>query len=150
MGFIEVAVLLVAVAFCALVAFLVPALIEIKRTVAESQQLLAKMNQDLPSLLREIRETTSNLNAVAETARDGVEHAAVLLHAVGEVGETVQEVHDTVRGQSGRMLANLASVVAGFRAASAVVQERMQQGRADGDERDVEVATQEGGRRNGT
>jgi uncharacterized protein YoxC len=125
MAFIEIAVLLIAIAFAVLVGFLVPALIEVKKTVAESHQLLARMNADLPSLIKEMRETTENMNTVAGMVKDGVAHASVLLHAVGDVGETVQEVHDTVRGQSGRLLANLASIVAGFKAASAVVKERM-------------------------
>ncbi|MEW6544102.1 MAG: DUF948 domain-containing protein [Nitrospirota bacterium] len=125
MAFIEIAVLLIAIAFAVLVGFLVPALIEVKKTVAESHQLLARMNADLPSLIKEMRETTENMNTVAGMVKDGMAHASVLLHAVGDIGETVQEVHDTVRGQSGRLLVNLASVVAGFKAASAVVKERM-------------------------
>lgn len=125
MAFIEIAALVIAIAFAVLVGVLVPALIEVKRTAAESQQLLARLNADLPLLIKDVRDTAANMNAVAEAVKDGAAHAAVLLHAVGEVGETVQEVHDTVRGQSGRLLANLASIVAGFKAASAVVRERM-------------------------
>jgi uncharacterized protein YoxC len=64
------------------------------------------------------------LNNLADQARDGVEHAAVLLHAVGEVGESVQQVHNVVRGSSGTLLTNVASVVAGFKAATHVMRER--------------------------
>jgi hypothetical protein len=57
-----------------------------------------------------------------------VEHAAVLLHAVGEVGESVNQVHSLVRGTGGTLLANVASVVAGLRAAKQVVTERLKEG----------------------
>ncbi|MFO0706516.1 MAG: DUF948 domain-containing protein [Nitrospira sp.] len=130
MTIVEIAAILVAVAFAVLVGYLVPVLIQVRKTVAESEQLLAKMNADLPPLVDELRAMSQNLNDLADQARGGVEHAAVLLHAVGEVGESVQQVHNVVRGSGGTLLANVASMVAGFKAASHVVRERM---RKEGD-----------------
>ena len=128
---LEIAVGALAAGFLVLVAFLVPTLLQIRKTVAESERLLARLNSELPPLLNEMRGMTENVNALAGQARDGVEHAAVLLHAVGELGETVQEVHETVQGKSGKLLVNLASVVAGVRAASAVVKERIHTEKGD-------------------
>ena len=124
MTFVEIAAILVAVAFAVLVGFLVPMLVQIRKTVAESEQLLAKMNHDLPPLIDELRTMSHKVNDLAEQARGGVEHATVLLHAIGEVGESVQQVHNVVRGSSGSMLTNVASVVAGFKAATQVMKER--------------------------
>ncbi|HYM88833.1 MAG TPA: DUF948 domain-containing protein [Nitrospiraceae bacterium] len=134
MTIVEIAAILVAVAFALLVGFLVPVLIQVRKTVAESEQLLAKMNNDLPPLIGELRAVSHNVNDLTEQARMGIEHAAVLLHAVGEVGESVQHVHDVVKGSSGSMLSNVASVVAGFKAATKVMKERFRE---------------EGGHRNG-
>ena len=125
MTIVEIVVLLVAVAFAVLVGYLVPVLMQIRKTVAESEQLLAKMNAEIPGLVSELRSMSQNLNDVTNQARDGVEHAAVLLHAVGEVGESVQHVHNVVRGSSGTLLSNVVSMVAGFKAATKVVRERM-------------------------
>ena len=127
MTIVEMAAILVAVAFALLVGFLVPVLIQVRKTVAESEQLLAKMNNDLPPLIGELRAMSHNVNDLTEQARRGVEHAAVLLHAVGEVGESVQHVHDVVKGSSGTLLTNMASVVAGFKAASQVMKERFRE-----------------------
>lgn len=121
---IEIAALVVALAFAVLVGYLVPVLMQVRKTVAESEQLLAKMNADLPPLVGDLRAMSQNLNNLTDHARDGVEHAAVLLHAVGEVGESVQQVHNVVRGSSGTLLTNVASVVAGFKAATHVMRER--------------------------
>ena len=123
MTIVEIAAILVAAAFAVLVGFLVPMLIQVRKTVAESEQLLAKMNNDLPPLIGELRAMSHNMKDLTEQARGGVEHAAVLLHAVGEVGESVQHVHDAVKGSSGSMLTNVASVVAGFKAATKVMKE---------------------------
>jgi uncharacterized protein YoxC len=125
MTIVEVAAVLVAVAFAVLVGSLVPVLIQVRKTVAEAQQLLSKMNADLPSLVAELRSMSHNLNDLTDQARSGVEHAAVLLHAVGEVGESVQQVHNVVRGSGGTLLTNVASMVAGFKAATQVVRERL-------------------------
>ena len=124
MTIVEIAAMLVALAFVVLVGYLVPVLIQLRKTVAESEQFLAKLNHDLPPLIGELRAMSQNLNDLTEQARGGVEHAVVLLHAVGEVGDSVQHVHDVVRGSSGSMLTNVASVVAGFKAATQVMKER--------------------------
>jgi uncharacterized protein YoxC len=125
MTFVEIAAILVAVAFVVLVGFVVPVLVQVRKTVRESEQLLSKMNTDVPALVAELRTMSQNLNDLTGQARDGVEHAAVLLHAVGEVGESVQQVHNVVRGSSGTLLTNMASMVAGFKAATRVMHERM-------------------------
>ena len=127
MTIVEIAAILVAVAFVVLVGFLVPVMIQIRKTVGESEQLLAKMNADLPPLIGEIRAISHNMNEATKQARGGVEHAAALLHAVGEVGESVQHMHNAVKGSSGSMLTNVASVVAGFRAASQVMKDRFRE-----------------------
>jgi uncharacterized protein YoxC len=125
MTIVEIAALLVAVAFAVLVGYLVPVLMQVRKTVAESEQLLSKMNAEVPALVAELRAMSQNLNDVTNQAREGVEHAAVLLHAVGEVGESVQRVHNVVRGSSGTLLSNMVSMVSGFKAATKVVRERM-------------------------
>jgi uncharacterized protein YoxC len=127
MTIVEIAAILVTIAFVVLVGYLVPVMIQVRKTVAESEQLLAKMNHDLPPLIEELRSISRNMNDLTEQARGGVEHAATLLHAVGEVGESVQHVHDVVKGSSGSMLTNVASVVAGFKAATQVMKERFRE-----------------------
>ena len=127
MTFVEMAAILVAVAFAVLLGYLVPMLIQVRKTVAESEQLLVIMNHDLPPLIGELRAMSHRVNDLTEQARTGVEHAAVLLHAVGEVGESVQHVHDIVKGSSGSMLTNVASVVAGLKAATHVMKERFRE-----------------------
>jgi uncharacterized protein YoxC len=85
------------------------------------------MNADLPALVSDLRAMSHNLNALTDQVRDGAEHASVLLHAVGEVGESVQQVHDVVRGSSGTLLTNVASLVAGVMAVTRVMRERYRQ-----------------------
>jgi uncharacterized protein YoxC len=124
MSIMELAACLGAVAFAVLVGFLVPVLIRLRNTATESEQLLTKMNEDLPALVSDLRSMSHNLSGLTDQARNSVEHASVLLHAVGEVGESVQQVHDVVRGSSGTLLTNVATLMAGVRAVTRVMRER--------------------------
>lgn len=121
---IEIAALIAAVAFATLVAFLVPTVLQLRATTQELARVLAHVNDDLPTLLSELRTVAHNVNSLTERAKGGVDHATTLLHAVGDVGDSVQHMHSFVRGSSGSMLTNVMSIVAGFKAASAVVKER--------------------------
>ena len=118
---VEIALCVGAGAVAVVAGLLVPLLIQLRKPVAESEYLLVRMNAELPLLLKEMRETTENLNTLVEHARGGVEHAAVLLHAAGALGDTVQRVHETVQSTSRSFLVNLASMVAGFRATTGIV-----------------------------
>jgi hypothetical protein len=93
-----------------LVSLLTPLLIQLRKPVTQSEYLLIRMNAELPLLLKEIRTTTENLNMLVEHARGGVEHAAVLLHAAGALGDTVQRVQETMQGTSRSFLVKLVSM----------------------------------------
>jgi len=121
MSGIEIAALIVAVSFAALVGFMVPVLLQARKAVAEVEQSLVRINTELLPLLKEMRTTMANLNELVEQTRDGVDHASVLLHTAGEIGETVQQFHDMVRGTGGSLLRNVVNMVfAGVQAATAV------------------------------
>ena len=122
---VDVAVGVAAAAFLVLVGYLVATLIRLRQTLIESERLLTRLNADVPSLAQEARTLLANVNALADDARDGVQHASVFLHAVGELGDTVQHVQGLVRGKGGTLLGNLASVMAGVRAVTAVVKDRL-------------------------
>lgn len=116
----EIALCVGAVAFAVLVGMLIPLLIQLRKPVEESERLLAGLNIEVPLLLQEIRAATENMNSLIGHARSGVEHAAVLLHAAGAVGDTIQRVQETVRGGGRSLLVTLVSMAAGFRATKAV------------------------------
>lgn len=121
---IEIASIVAAIAFAVLVGYVVYTLIQVRKTLLELHLVLGHLNSELPSLLKDLRVMTENVNALTEQARDGVDHASVFLHAVGAVGETVEQVHGLVRGQGEGVLSKLLSLGAGIKAASAVVKER--------------------------
>ena len=122
--FIEIAVVVMAVAAVVLVAFLVPLWIQVRRTAQEAERLLRRMNEDLPVLLRETTQAAANVNQVATEIREAAVHARVLGEAMGGVGETINQVNGLVRGGAGTLLTNVSSLLAGFRAAYGVFKQK--------------------------
>jgi uncharacterized protein YoxC len=55
MTIIEIAAILAGAAFALLVGYLVPLLIQVRKTVAEAEQSLTKMNDELPHLIGQIQ-----------------------------------------------------------------------------------------------
>lgn len=114
MTIIEVAGILSGAAFLLLVGYLIPVLIQVRKTVAEAERLLSNMNEELPPLIGKIQTMSQNAIEFTQHAKIGVEHASVFLHAVGEVGESVQRVHGFVKGSRGSILTKVASMVTGL------------------------------------
>ncbi|RMH35557.1 MAG: DUF948 domain-containing protein [Nitrospirae bacterium] len=120
---VEFAAVMVAVAFVVLVGYVIPTVIQLKRTVAESERLLARLNSELPFILKDLKSTTDNVRTITDQARVGVQQASALFHALEEVGETVQRIHGILRGKSGAVVMGLTSVLAGVKAATTKLKE---------------------------
>ena len=111
MTIIEVAAILAGAAFALLVGYLIPVLIQVRKTVAEAERLLINMNDELPALIGNIHTMSQHVVDLTQQAKISVEHASVLLHAVREVGESVQCIHGFVKGSSGSLLTKVAGLV---------------------------------------
>ena len=63
---------------------------------------------------------------MSDQAREGVERASVLMNAIGDVGETVSQVHGTIRGKGTSFINNVVGVLVGLRAAAHTLKNRAQ------------------------
>lgn len=122
---VEFAAIIVAVAFVVLVGYLIPTILQVKRTIGQSERLLAQLNDELPIMLNDIKGTGENIRTMTDQARVGVDRAAIFLNAVGEVGQTVKQVHGVVRGRGGSILIGITSLLAGIKAASHTVKQHV-------------------------
>ncbi len=122
---IDFAAVVIAVAFLVLVGYLVPTVIQLRRTVAQSERLLAQVNSELPGLLKELKGTSENVHAMTTQAKAGVDRASVLMNAIGDVGETVNQIHGTVKGKSNALMMNLVRVFSGVKAAATTIKDRV-------------------------
>lgn len=122
---IELAVVIIAVAFVVLVGYLIPTVIRLRQMAIQTERLLSQLNRDLPPLLQGLKDTSENVTAITNQAKQGVDQVSGLLNAIGEVGQTVTQIHGSVRGKSSAILMSLASVLSGIMAASSTIKSRV-------------------------
>lgn len=132
---VDLAAIIVAVAFVVLVGYLVPTILQLKRTVGQSERLLIRLNHELPGLIKDVKElpglikdvklTNENVRQIIDQIRLGVDRAAVFMNAMGDVGRTVNQVHHAVKGKGGTFLMGVTSLMAGARAATSVMKRRV-------------------------
>ena len=121
----DFAAIIIAVAFVVLVGYLVPMLLQVKRTVGQSERLLIRLNHELPGILKDVKGTCENTRALTDQAKLGVDRATIFFNAVGDVGQSVNHVHRAVRGKGGAFVVGVTSLLAGLKAASATVRKRV-------------------------
>jgi uncharacterized protein YoxC len=112
MSILDLAAVIVALAFAALVGFLVPVLLAARKAMAEVERSILRINTELLPLLAEMRATMANLNDLVDKTRASVDQAAGVFRAVGEVGESVRRVHDLICGTGGFLLRRVVNVAA--------------------------------------
>ena len=126
---IEVAVVIITVAFVVLVGSIVSTMIQLRKTVLQSERLLSQVNVELPEILKNLKQTNENVLAMSAQAREGVDRVSVLMHAIGGVGETVNQVHGVIRGKSATLVKNLVNALVGLRAVALTLKHRAQTSR---------------------
>jgi len=122
---VDLAVIIIAVAVVVLVATLVPTILQVKKTAGQSERLLIRLNHELPGMLKDVKETNENIRALTDQARVSVDRATVFFDAVGEVGQTVNQVNQVVRGKGGAVMIGLTSLFAGLKAVTSTVRHRV-------------------------
>jgi uncharacterized protein YoxC len=113
---IEIEVGVIAVAAVVLVSVLVPLLIQLRKTIEESERLIQKLNYDLPLLIKEATGAAQVVNRAASAVHEGTERAKVLGQAMGAIGDTVNHVHAVVRSGTASAWSTANGLVAGIRA----------------------------------
>src|SRR2546429_9351877 len=94
---IEIEVGIIALAAIVLLAFFVPLLIQLRKTVQESERLLKSLNYDLPNLIKEATRSAQSLNREAGEVEEGTSRAKALGKAVVAIAETVNQSDRAMR-----------------------------------------------------
>jgi hypothetical protein len=85
----EISLLIVSIAVLILVAFLVPAILQFRRSAMSLEAVTTKLDRDLPDILANLKEISINLSAMLATGRHHVES---LGEAVGQVTGAVDDM----------------------------------------------------------
>ncbi len=123
---LEVAAVIIALAFVALVGVIIPTVLQLRKAILQSERLLLQVSAELPEILKDLKQTNENVRGMSAQAREGVERASVLMNALGQVGETVNQVHGVFRGKGLTFVKGLAEAVVGLKAVVLTLKNRAQ------------------------
>lgn len=118
------AVLLMALALVVLVIFMIPALLEIRRTAAEMRLFINQTNGELKPVLMELERNLSELRTVMEGIAERRENIQVFMEAVGDTGRNLRTINSVI-GTVANAAATSSVWIAGARAAGRFLAERL-------------------------
>ncbi|HWI40847.1 MAG TPA: DUF948 domain-containing protein [Verrucomicrobiae bacterium] len=87
-----------AAALVTLVIFLIPAVLELRRTLREARNLLVSTEKLLEPAILETREVLANLKTLTDATASRAEEVKTLMTALGDTGESVHKVNDLLSG----------------------------------------------------
>lgn len=118
----EISLAVIAAATLVSVIALVPVLIQVRRTAARAEQVLASVDGTLPGLLTDLRALVRKIDATADTLRDLAEsvdrlgrYAETAVHTFEGMGETARRMaRDVIMPSVARAAGLLAAVREGM------------------------------------
>jgi len=112
---IEIAISVIAVVVVALAFFLIPTILEVKRTVKALNNFIEKTEEELNPSLRSLKETLDNLNKILDdiqTVTDGTRQVGENLKEISDkISSLIESIHDVKK--EGR--ATIVALKAGIR-----------------------------------
>jgi len=96
MGIVAIAALVIAIIFVVLAFFLIPVLLEIKKTAATVRTYITDVDSELKPILREMRELTTDLRALADSIASRSDDVRTFMTAVGETGRNVSRINSVI------------------------------------------------------
>lgn len=112
---------IIAGAFIILVAFLIPTILQIKRTAKVAEDFLKNTHSTLNPLLIQLKETVEMTNQVAEKLDESISSVRNLTNAVGETGIIIDEINILLKQTSRFISGTISSFGAGIKTALSVL-----------------------------
>jgi uncharacterized protein YoxC len=96
MEIIAIAALVAAIAFVALVCFLIPALVEVRKTAAVVRTSIQNVESQCQPVLTELRELTANLLILSEGVSSKTDEVKYLMTSLGDTGRNISRINAVI------------------------------------------------------
>jgi uncharacterized protein YoxC len=121
---LDLAAILVAISAAILAAFMIPALIEIRKTAVAVRDLTVKVENDMKPVLDELHGTLSEVKGLVSEASARIEEVKNLTTAMGETGRNLRAINGVI-GSAAGVLTTTSIWAAGAKAAGRLIVERL-------------------------
>lgn len=128
---ISLAAGLLAITFAILAAFLIPAVIEIRKTAIALREFAANTENDLKPVLHELQNTLTELKSLAGVTAARADEVRCFTEALGETGRNLRTINSVVGTVAG-LLANTSAWAVGAKAAGKMILESLAKKRKEG------------------
>lgn len=119
----SIAVVIMAVTLVVIAAAIVPAFLEIRKTVIASRETLERIEGDLRPVLHELRETLADLKLIIHDTADKREDVTTFMGALGDTGRSMKTIN-SVLGSVVGLAANSSVWLTGAKVAGKFVAEK--------------------------
>ena len=116
---LEISIFIVSIACLLFALFSIPSLLQIRKTAETMANTLQTLNQNLPVILRNLEEMTTQINQTTLTVHRQIDgfsyHMKRLQNTLGFFADVLQILQGSIRLPFLNTLTNLTAVVRGFR-----------------------------------
>lgn len=112
---VEVSIIVIAIGIVVLVAYLIPTVLQVRKTAKSAEDLFTTLNRDLEPILKDLRKSANNLEEASSKLLEGAKIFASALGAFQVVGEVVKGTGDLVKGNVISFLGHLANLATGYK-----------------------------------
>ena len=117
----------IAVLILLIVIFLIPMMLQLRKTARNLDTLLLDTQKELVPMLRELRQASERINRVSGKAEQGLEKSEPLFTSLAETGNMLHDVSEFLHRDIGRYVGNAAGLWLGMRAASKIFLKQLRQ-----------------------
>lgn len=118
------AVVVMAVALVVLVAFMIPALVEIRRAAQGVRQFAEQTRLELTPVISELERTVADLKVVTQGVAERVDDIQTFMEAVGDTGRNIRTINSVI-GSVASVAATSSIWATGARVAGKYLMERI-------------------------
>lgn len=124
MNVVAVAAVVVAVAVVVLVFFLLPAILELRRTLETVRRFVATTEEKLEPALTEMYAVLADLRVVADATASKADEVKSVMTALGDTGENIHRINGMISGAMA-VLHKPANLLTGVKASGSYLLERI-------------------------
>ena len=108
---ISLAAVLVAITLAVLVAFMIPAVIEIRKTAASLREFITCADSELKPVLHELHQTIAELKLIVEVAATRTDDVKSFMEALGDTSRNLRTINHVVGTVAGVLVSSSAWAV---------------------------------------
>ncbi len=116
MELLDMLIICTIIAMTLLLAFLIPALIQIKKTTQKTEIFVERLSADLEPLLTNINAATTELQELSESLRSKIDKTDAILDSAQEASYVLVKMSSRLKHLSVPLISELGGILAGIQA----------------------------------